>query len=335
MATVGDAYFEQQLTARRERLRAVTPHNGAHAEIARLVAEVDAALERLHNGTFGVCEVCQGGIELQRLIADPLARVCADEPGARLADLGPEALQRLEADLEMAGRIQRGLLPPQRVTACGWEFEYHYEPLGPVSGDFCDLIVAAPPAGDVFFLLGDVSGKGVAASLLMSNLHAMFRSLATVKQPLGQMIALANRLFCQSTISGQFATLVAGRADANGGIELLSAGHPPILHLGDGRVRRIESGGFPLGMFCETQFPSQSLELGPGETLLFYSDGVTESRNAADEEYGVERLEQFSARNCGQAPAQLVGSCLADLRAFAGAHPRSDDMTLMALRRAA
>lgn len=335
MATVGDSYFEAQLAARRERLQAVTPHNGAHAEISRLMAEVDAALERLRNGTYGICEVCQGGIELERLMADPLARTCAEENGVRVTDLGPEALQRLEDDLEMAGRIQRGLLPPRSLAAHGWDVHYHYEPLGPVSGDYCDLIVPNPPSREFFFLLGDVSGKGVAASLLMSNLSAMFRSLATVRQPLDQMMALANRQFCQSTISGQFATLVAGRADAAGRVELVSAGHPPILVLGRDGVHRVESSGFPLGMFCETSFPAQTLELQPGDSLLFYSDGVTESRNDAGEEYGLERLAEFSTRHGRKAPEQLVGSCLEDVRAFAGAQPRSDDLTLMALRRAA
>jgi len=89
MATVGDSYFEQQLSMRRERLAAATPQNGAGAEITRLMAEVDAALERLRQGTYGVCEVCKGGIELERLITDPLARTCSEEAGARLADLGP------------------------------------------------------------------------------------------------------------------------------------------------------------------------------------------------------------------------------------------------------
>jgi len=328
MATVGDSYFEQQLTARRERLQAAVPHNGAGEEIARLVAEVDAALDRLHNGTYGICEICHEAVEAESLLANPLTRICLDH-------LSPREARGLEADLEMAARIQRALLPPQNLCVHGWDVHYHYEPLGPVSGDFCDLIVAAPPAGELFFILGDVSGKGVAASLLMSHLHAMFRSLATVKQPLDQMMALANRLFCQSTISGQFATLVAGRADSSGRIELVSAGHPPILVLGHDGLSRVESSGFPLGMFCEAQFPAQSLKIEPGESLLFYSDGVTESRNASGEEYGVERLAEFSERNRRHVPAQLVDSCLAELRAFAGAQPRNDDLTLMALGRAA
>jgi len=282
----------------------------------------------LRAGTFGICEVCHEAVDAGSLLANPLARICLDH-------LSPSEARMLEADLEMAARIQRALLPPRNLSVHGWEVHYHYEPLGLVSGDFCDLVAGAPVAGELFFLLGDVSGKGVAASLLMSHLHAMFRSLAAVAQPLEQMMALANRLFCQGTIDGQFATLVAGRADARGRMELAGAGHPPALLLRRSGISRIESGGFPLGMFGESHFPSQALEFAPGDTLLFYSDGVTESRNAAGEEYGVERLAQFSERNCGRSPAELVGSCVAELRAFSGSQPRSDDVTLMALRRAA
>ena len=328
MASVGDAFFQKQLTARRERLQNASARNGEMTELSRLVAEVDAALARLEGGTFGICEVCKGNIEPERLIADPLVRVCLDE-------LPPHERRRLEADLEMAGRIQRALLPPPDLKAHGWEVHYRYEPVGPVSGDYCDLIVANPPSGEVFFLLGDVSGKGVAASLLMSHLHAMFRSLVTTGQPLEQMLAVASRLFCESTLSGQYATLMAGRADGSGMLEVAGAGHPPALLVGAGGVTRIESSGFPLGMFADAHFSTQKLEFRPGDALLFYSDGVTESRSPSGEEYGVGRLAQIAQTQRGNSPAQLVSACLGELRAFAGAQPRTDDITMMALRRAA
>ncbi len=328
MASVSDSYFQQQLTVRKERLQAIHEHNGASAEISRLVAEVDAALARLDSGTFGVCEVCGGSIESERLIADPLARVCLEE-------LPPAELRRIEADLEAAGRIQRALLPPQNLSVHGWEVHYRYEPVGHVSGDYCDLIVGDQSSGDLVFLLGDVVGKGVAASLLMSHLHAMFRSLVTVRQPLAQMLSIASRLFCESTAAGQYATLIAGRADSAGHLELAGAGHPPGFLLRDAGVTRIESSGFPLGMFTEARFSTQCFDLRPGDALLFYSDGVTESRNGAGEEFGIPRLEQFAGNRRGASPADLVGACFAELRSFSGSQPRADDITLMALRRTA
>ena len=330
MASVGNAFFQEQLMKRRERLEAVTSRNGETAEIHRLVAQVDAALARLEGGTFGICEVCGGTLEPERMVADPLTRICLDE-------LPPEERRRLEDDLEMASRIQRALLPPQNLSAHGWDVHYRYEPLGLVSGDYCDLIVspANGHAGELFFLLGDVSGKGVSASLLMSHLHAMFRSLVTTGQPLGQMLSVASRLFCESTTAGQFATLIAGRADANGCVEIASAGHPPALLLHCNGVTRIESGGFPLGMFSDARFVTQKLEVCPGDALLFYSDGVTESRGASGEEYGVDRLTKFAEQKRNSTPAEMVAGCMSDLRAFSGGERRTDDVTVMALRRAA
>ena len=328
MAGVGDAYFQKQLTVRKEQLESVNTRNGASAEINRLMAEVDAALARLDNGTFGICEVCGGELDSERLLADPLARVCLEEQP-------PEELRRLEADLEMAGRIQRALLPPQNLAVHGWEVHYRYEPVGMVSGDYCDLITAGQPAGELYFLLGDVVGKGVAASLLMSHLHAMFRSLVTVGQPLAQMLSVASRLFCESTVAGQYATLVAGRADSSGHIELAGAGHPPALLLHSAGVSRIESSGFPLGMFSDARFTTHSFDLRPGDSFLLYSDGVTESRGVSGEEYGVGRLQQFAENRRGASPADLVAGCFAELRSFAGSQRRTDDVTMMALRRAA
>lgn len=328
MASVADTYFQQQLTVRRERLQSIHDNNGASAEVARLVAEVDAALARIDTGTFGICEVCGGTLEAERLIADPLARVCLEE-------LPAEELRRLQADLEMAGRIQRALLPPQNLAVHGWEVNYRYEPVGLVSGDYCDLIVANEPSGELVFLLGDVVGKGVSASLLMSHLHAMFRSLVTVRQPLAQMLAVASRLFCESTSAGQYATLIAGRADTTGRVELASAGHPPAFLLREGGVTRVESSGFPLGMFSDALFGTHNFELRPGDSLLFYTDGITESRSAAGEEFGVGRLEQLAGNRRGVSPADLVGQCFTELRSFSGSQPRADDVTLMALRRTA
>ena len=148
-----------------------------------------------------------------------------------------------------------------------------------------------------------------------------------------QMLAVASRLLCESTAAGQYATLVAGRADSAGHVELAGAGHPPALLLGDAGVTRIESSGFPLGMFSDFQFTTLKFVLRPGDALLFYSDGVTESRSASGEEFGVNRLARFAENRRGSAPADLVAACFSELHSFSGAQPRTDDMTLMALRR--
>src|SRR6185369_2759205 len=112
-------------------------------------------------GTYGYCEVCKDPIEADRLLADPILRFCIDH-------LTPAQQHDLQEDLKLAARIQKGLLP-QAISFDGWEVCYHYEPAGVVSGDYCDLIPSQ--SGDLYFVVGDVSGKGVPASMLMAHLH--------------------------------------------------------------------------------------------------------------------------------------------------------------------
>ncbi len=183
-------------------------------------------------------------------------------------------------------------------------------------------------------MLGDVSGKGVAASMLMSHLHATFRSLAEAGLQLDRMVEDANRIFCESTLAGQFATLVVGRAAHDGSVEFVSAGHLPVLHIqGDGATPK-DSTGVPLGMFCNTRFPVHRLTLAHGDTLFLYTDGLTEARNRAGAEYGLHRIRTLAARHTGIEPAGLISKCLEDLQSFAEGVKQPDDLTLLAVQRA-
>src|SRR5260370_7878231 len=137
-----------------------------------------------------------------------------------------------------------------------------------VSGDYCDLLQTN---NGLLFLLGDVSGKGVAASMLMSHLHATFRSLAEAGLPLERMVEDANRIFCESTLAGQFATLVVGRATPDGSVEFVGAGHLPLLHIHSEGATPRESTGVPLGMFSSTPFPLHRIPPAPRTTLFLYT----------------------------------------------------------------
>jgi phosphoserine phosphatase RsbU/P len=186
----------------------------------------------------------------------------------------------------------------------------------------------------LLFMLGDVSGKGIAASMLMSHLHATFRSLAEAGLPLDRMVEDANRIFCESTLAGQFATLVAGRAAHDGSVEFVSAGHLPVLHIHSGGTTPKDSTGVPLGMFCDTRFPVHRLTLAHGDTLFLYTDGLTEARNLAGEEYGLRRIHKFAARHAGIEAAGLISKCLEDLLSFGEGFKQTDDLTLLVVRRA-
>jgi len=324
MATAQQAYFRPQLEQRRERLLSAL-HSSTDASLSNLLSEVDAALARIDQGTYGICETCHEPVEKERLLSDPLVRFCLDH-------LTSEEQRALESDLALAASIQKGLLPPPELSAAGWQVCYHYEPAGPVSGDYCDVLESG---GGLLFLFGDVSGKGVAASMLMSHLHATFRSLARANLPLQRMVEAANRIFSESMLSGQYATLVVGRAADNGSVEFVSAGHLPVLHLGRDGAKSEGATGVPLGMFSNAHFPVHQLSLSSGEALLIYTDGLTESCNAVSEEYGVNRVKEAAQRHYAATPERLIAGCLSDLQNFSAGTKRTDDLSLLVLRRVA
>ena len=199
-----------------------------------------------------------------------------------------------------------------------------------MSGDYCDLI---PGNRDqVYFLIGDVAGKGVAAAMLMSHLSAMLRTLVTVDLPLSQLMERASRVFCEHTLPMHYATLVCGRASSSGEIEVCNAGHPPPLLVRAGEITHIEATGLPIGMFCSESFTSRTVRLAPGDTLLFYTDGLLEAQDATDAQYGIERLSALAA-SANRRPKAMVDACLRDLAAFRGAAGSNDDLTILAVSR--
>jgi sigma-B regulation protein RsbU (phosphoserine phosphatase) len=321
MATLEVDFLHNQLEERKRRLEAAMALSPHRIGLAGLLREVDSALERMAKGTYGICDECHESIEQDRLLSDPLVCYCLDH-------LTPPQRDALQRDLDLAAQVQRNLLPRAGLSAAGWDTNYHYAPVGPVSGDYCDLI---PFDGQMFFVIGDVSGKGVAASMLMAQLHALFRSLTALALPLGQIVAQANRVFCESALAGQYATLVCGLAKSNGEVEIHNAGHWPAIVVTRGGLVRIESTGLPLGMFPEVDFSATRLHLDPGDMLFLYTDGLLEARRG-DDEYGVERVTQVLRMKAAGSPAEAIRECLDDLKSFVEGPPL-DDLSLLAIRR--
>jgi sigma-B regulation protein RsbU (phosphoserine phosphatase) len=327
MAEFNATFIRPHLEERRRRLVAELPRLRRPAELERLLGEVDAALARLDDGSYGLCDTCHDPIEPERLLADPLTCFCLDH-------LPDHQRRDLETDLALAGRIQRSLLPARHLVAGDWEVWVHSEPAGAVSGDYCDLVPSGNGHG-LLFAFGDVSGKGVAAAFLAAHLRAILHSLAGEAMPVADLMERASRLFRESTLAPYFATLVCGRARPGGEVELTNAGHCPPLLLSGGEVRELEPGGLPVGTALSCCYTSQSLALPVGATLLLYTDGLSEARDRAGAEYGAERLAAVARRHAGAPLAELVGACLADVNAFLAGAAKADDLTLMALRRLA
>lgn len=327
MAGDMNSILVRQLNDRRQRLTSVIPDSGDAGEhLSSLLQEVDSALERLRDGSYGLCESCNQPIEADRLLSDPLLRFCLDH-------LNPVQQRSLQQDLDLAARIQTGLLPKQDLMVHGWRASYRYRAVGPVSGDYCDLIPGEDDS--LYFLLGDVSGKGIAASMLTAHLHAMFRTLVPLKLPLLELVERASRVFCESTLPTHYATLVCGKASADGHIELCNAGHVAPLVIQDGTVDRVNATGLPLGLFCNEEFAIESLRLGKGGTLLLYTDGLLEARDAHENEFGMDRLVEWAGNHRLLSPQGMLAALEKELAAFQAGAPRADDLSLLAIQRSA
>jgi phosphoserine phosphatase RsbU/P len=327
MDSASEVRLHDQLIDRRRRLEATIEEVGQAADLVRLLQEVDSALKRLDHGAYGTCVVCKESVETDFLLANPLIQYC-------LCSLSEQQQRALQNDLELASRIQLALLPRQNVTFAGWEAHFRYEPAGAVSGDYVDIVTRGENGGgSLYFLLGDVSGKGVAASFHMARLNALFRTLIGTDLAVAQLVEKANRHFSEGMIPSHYASLVCGRAVDSGRVEICNAGHCPPLIIHGGDVSSVDSTGFPVGLFAGGLYEVREIALERGDTLFLFTDGLTEACDGEGEEYGLERLGQVLRRDWGRSLPSLVAASLKDHTTFTGEIPRHDDLTVMAIRR--
>jgi len=318
MTSLNIPSLKNHLNERRGRLQETIKYVPDPAKLYTLLQQVDSALERIDGGSYGLCDVCHDPIEPERLLMDPLLTVCLDH-------LNHHQKKALEQDLELAIKIQRNLLPQNNLTVNGWNFSYVYNPVGTVSGDFCDFIKLGNDA--VLFALGDVSGKGISASLMMSHLNALIRSLLSFDLPVNEIVTRVNRLFCESSLSTHYATMVFGKAYNDGKVELCIAGHNPPLLIQDGKVQTIIATGVPVGLFCESEYELSRINLLKGDSLILYTDGLTEA-SINEIEYGEERLKQLLEKSIGLNAKSLLNSIINDQKSFIKNSPLFDDVTV-------
>ncbi len=242
----------------------------------------------------------------------------------------PAVVSRTDLEVAEAGQLQRSLLPPSPFVLGGWSAAHRFVPAGLVSGDYIDLI---PNGERLYFMLGDVSGKGIAASMLTAQLHAMFRTLVPFELPLELLMTRASALVCASSLPAQYATLVGGYLDRDGRAVIANAGHPPpLVMMADGHVE-VPATGVPVGMFCHSQFGTTELVLDRSDTLLIYSDGLTEASNASGEEYGPDRVRGALVQTAHLDVGDLLDRLLEDQTRFLAGSSNADDLTLLAVRR--
>jgi len=201
------------------------------------------------------------------------------------------AERRAQSEMEIAQHVQQKLFPQKTRPSRTIQYGGVCSPAREIGGDYYDFLDLAP--GHLGFVLADVSGKGIAAALLMANLQASFRSQSVLSfdRP-DVLLESVNRLFFQSTPTEQYATLFfADYDETSRRLRYWNCGHlAPLLLRADGRVERLESTGTVLGMFREWHCQEATVDLGPGDTLVMYSDGVTEAGGESGEEFGEDRL---------------------------------------------
>lgn len=268
----------------------------------------------------------------QRLLA-----IIASESGqvienARLAEK-EKALLHVQEELRLAYEIQSNLLPKEAPRLAGYDIAGKSIPAKEVGGDYFDFMTVEEQR--LAFCLGDVSGKGLPAALLMANLQAAVRSQAMAGTSLTDCLERANSLLFRNTSPEKFATLFFGCLDASGHVlHYCNAGHiHPFLIKTSGANRRLETGGMVLGCLDGIPFAEDETSLEKGDMLVVFSDGVSEAVNSAGEEFGESQLASLAAANSDLSAAALIENIFATVGEHARNQPQMDDMTMVVVKR--
>lgn len=250
--------------------------------------------------------------------------------GARLHE---ESLdhEKLREELRKAGEIQASLLPQTLPDVPGYDLAASNRLCSAVGGDYYDFLL---DRGQLLLALGDVSGKGTAAALLMAMLRAAVRAHWTEGAPAASL-ARANVTLCETTPENRYASMFLGRLDPAGGqLTFVNAGHyPPVIVRADGRVLSLGEGGPVLGVLPTAAYANNTCTLGLGDALVVFSDGIAEARNAGEAEFGQEGVAAVTVRERGREARALADAILDQVGRHLGAGRAIDDQTLIVVKR--
>ena len=240
--------------------------------------------------------------------------------------------ERFEHELRVAQRIQQALLPKELPVLDGWEIVPYYQPAREVGGDFYDFLTLSD--GRVGAIIGDVSGKGIAAALVMANTQSVLRAVSQGSATPGELLAQVNEVLFAYIPSNMFVTCFCGVLEPESGrFTYANAGHnPPLRQHGDKAID-LRATGMPLGLMPGMSYEEKTTSLLPGDRVLFYSDGLIEAHNQEHEMLGSPRLKDLLTGNTPGAK-QLTALLLAELGRFTGEQwEQEDDITLVTLQR--
>ena len=259
------------------------------------------------------------------------AQIASALNGARVyaQQLAHESVSR---ELALAGRIQANFLPDALPEVPGWQLAAMLEPARETSGDFYDCIEL--PSGRLGILIADVADKGTGAALFMALSRTLIRTYAVEYDTRPELaLSAANRRILADTRAGLFVTVFYGVLDPTSGeLTYSNAGHnlPYLLRARDGNIiQELDRTGVPLGILDGGTWQQRSLQLAPGDVLLLYTDGITKAQNAQKAFFDEDRLREVIRANLGRSARDIQDSVLAQVAAFVGDAPQSDDITMM------
>jgi phosphoserine phosphatase RsbU/P len=315
-----DLNYTRDTTSGREGLELI-PRVRAHAPGMPIVVmtgwgSIDTAVEAMRRGAKSFVQKPWEDVTLLEI----LAREVAESRAAKRRD------HRQQREFEDARLIQRGLLPTSVPRIAGIDLAVAWQPANGVGGDCFDTL---PFASGLGVSIADIAGKGLPAALLMSNLQAAVRAFAQDSAAPSSVCGSVNRLMCRNMASGRFATFCYARIDAGRRVVYSNAGHnPPLLIHASGVVERLTAGGMVLGIFPDNVYEQAELPIASGDRLLFYTDGITEARSPAGEEYEEDKLTGAAVAARTQPVEAMKETLLAEVNAFTGGH-FDDDATLI------
>ena len=293
-------------------------------DVYKVLTDIKKALEKMDSGEFGKCTVCNGEVETELLEFDYTSNIC-------LEHYSEEQIRALETDLELASKVQRQLLPCCLPNLSKIDIAVHTESVRIVGGDYYDFFVNKH--GDQGFIIADVMGKGLPASLLMANLQASLRILGPQYLSPHHILNRLNNLFRNNLKLIRFISIFIGIIDTHSQrLTFSNAGHhPPILWKNsEGTIQLLNPNGPAIGLAHDGNFKSNSINWESKDLMLLYTDGLIELRNEEGIEFGETRLVNFVKTH----PKESATSFIQDLQTTIKKYTKKlhDDLSVIALR---
>ena len=297
------------------------------ADVQDELAVIDTSLAQMEAGTYGICEICHEEVDSELLQMDFTATVC-------LGHYTEQELRQLESELELSQVVQRALLPAHVPSIPSYDIAAFSRPAQIVTGDYFDFLPFED--GSYGFVIGDVSGHGVSAGMLVASLQTVFHTLAPEVDSTVDVLKRINRLYVHNINFTTFVTLFFARLDPqNRLLSYASAGHnPPLLYRTSTRAGDwLQPTGPAIGLVDGFGFQCNDIQLSQGDILVLYTDGLVEATNPGqNEQFGYERLLEIVRQNEGMHANELIQKVRQALNDFTQGAVLADDITLVVCR---